>query len=166
MCIKVEKEPKMIMGIILFASFIVCVPFIGVDCALWFGEVSVEELVCAIIPADLFTLDQTVARCIQVDLWSEVALVAFLIVMAIITGLLNKKNGLRALNVTSVLAIPFCLYLIGWYFYCFYVVANTLSVFESLGFDCGRLTPYMISLGVIGIITKIILIILLSMRPA
>ena len=54
----------MIMGIILFASIIVCVPFIGVDCALWFGEVSVEELVCAIIPADLFTLDQTTARCI------------------------------------------------------------------------------------------------------
>ena len=143
------------MVTILLTSIIVCVPLIGVDGAFLSGGISDEwECVAAAF------------MCLWVDFWSEVFLVVCLIVISIIACSAEETDLRIILNITCAYLVPLCVCLIGWYCYCFYVVANTLSVLESYGVDCGRVTPYMISLGVIGIITKIILIILLSMRPS
>lgn len=71
-----------------------------------------------------------------------------------------------ALKISSFVAIIFCIYLIGWYFYSYYVTIKTVGFLQVSGFDCGRLFPYMTSLTFGGLITKVTLMTLLSLRPA
>jgi hypothetical protein len=77
MCIKVRKEPKIIVVIALLVSIITCFPFIGL---LWYGKEVTKELPCA---KDQLAWNSTVVPCLEVDLWSEVGLVDFLIMMTI-----------------------------------------------------------------------------------
>jgi hypothetical protein len=129
MCIKIGKEPKIIMGISMIVGVIVCVPFISVYCALWFGEVEIGEVVCASIPDS--TLDQTVARCVELDFWGEVSLVTFLALMTALACFTDEKiTEFMTLKTTSLIVIILSFFSILWYCYCFYITYSLLFASE------------------------------------
>ena len=91
MCIKIQKEAKTIMGIALTVGIIICTPFIIVDYMLLSRNFSIQEEVCFIIlEFDIF--DEIIDRYLEVDLLNEVVLVAFLILMTIISCNVPKKG--------------------------------------------------------------------------
>ena len=89
----------------------------------------VREVVCASIPDS--TLDQTVARCVEVDFWGEVALVTFLALMTALACFSDEKiTELMTLKTTSLIVIVLSFFSIFWYCYCFYITYSLLFALE------------------------------------